>query len=168
MDKNSKLVAKGFTLIELMIVIAILAILAAIAIPEYIHFRQKAEVAEALSIAKELKQKIGLYYANELKFPGSNGDIGLGAPASLSLNRVKAVEIDEGAIHVTLGNQVSTPLQDKVISLRPAVFSGAAIAMTWHCGNSAVSANASVGGENRTSVDSVLLPAVCQDLSGDE
>lgn len=75
---------RGFTLIELMIVVAIIAILAAIAISQYQDYVAKAQVSEAFSIADGMKTKISEVYTQTARCPG-NGAPGTGIPAASSI-----------------------------------------------------------------------------------
>ncbi len=67
---------KGFTLIELMIVIAIVGILAAVALPAYQDYTARAQVSEAILLAEGQKSAVTEYYLNHGKWPENNGDAG--------------------------------------------------------------------------------------------
>ncbi len=73
---------QGFTLIELMIVVAIIGILAAIAIPQYQNYVARSQVAEAFNLFGTIKTAIGVYYNIEGKFPTSN--VKAGGPENVS------------------------------------------------------------------------------------
>lgn len=87
---------KGFTLIELMIVVAIIAILAAIAIPAYQDYVIRAQVSEGLSLADSAKTAVGEFYSNYGVLPGNNASAGLAPPTSIKGNYVSEVRIGEG------------------------------------------------------------------------
>lgn len=104
-----KAIQKGFTLIELMIVVAIIAILAAIALPAYQDYTKRARVSEAVSLVAGAKSAVAEYYSNENAWPGSNADAGLEAAANIKGKGVSQVEVaGQGVITATLTDKVIT------------------------------------------------------------
>ncbi len=87
---------QGFTLIELMIVVAIVGILAAVAIPAYQDYTIRARVAEGLGLASAAKTGVSEYYASEGSMPSSNTQAGLGPAGSIEGNNVTAVTVGAG------------------------------------------------------------------------
>lgn len=75
-------IQRGFTLIELMIVVAIIGVLASIAVPQYQNYVARAQVSEAFNLASELKVAISEYYMTTGSFPQSNADIGYATDTS--------------------------------------------------------------------------------------
>ena len=97
----------GFTLIELMIVVAIIGILAGIAIPAYQSYTVRAQVTEAFSLASELKGPIQEYRKERGVLPADNAAAGVPSPDKLIGNYVTRVEVSHGAINVFFGNFVN-------------------------------------------------------------
>ncbi|MFC3149819.1 pilin [Litoribrevibacter euphylliae] len=153
----------GFTLIELMVVVAIIGILASVAMPQYHTYIHRSEVTEALGMAANIREDITAYYVERLEFPKNNQQAGVPAPDKLIANRITGVEVKDGAIHVTLGNKVAKPLQGKVLSFRPATVNGSPTSpISWLCGYDEPVTGMSAIGENRTSVDEEYLMASCR------
>lgn len=118
---------KGFTLIELMIVIAIIGILAAIALPAYQDYTKRARAAEGLSLAGGAKTAVSEFYSSNNQFPSNNAAAGLAAAANINGNSVSQVNVDTGRITVTYNDKVGA---NSTIVLSPTVTSGG---LTWDC-----------------------------------
>ncbi|ENS9371851.1 prepilin-type N-terminal cleavage/methylation domain-containing protein [Neisseria gonorrhoeae] len=89
---------KGFTLIELMIVIAIVGILAAVALPAYQDYTARAQVSEAILLAEGQKSAVTEYYLNHGEWPKDNTSAGVASPASnIKGKYVQKVEVNNGA-----------------------------------------------------------------------
>lgn len=153
---------RGFTLIELMIVVAIIGILASIAIPAYQNYTIRAQVTEAFSLASELKGPIQEYRKERGVFPADNAAAGLPPPDKLIGNYVTRVDVHQGAISVTFGNFSNTHLEGMVLTLQPLIVTGSpASPMSWRCGTRGVPKGMEAVGENRTTVSPQFLPSAC-------
>jgi len=131
-------VSAGFTLIELMIVVAIIAILAAIAVPAYQNYVIRAQVSEGLVLADGAKAAVWDYYANSGQLPPSNQSAGLASSTSISGNYVSSVNVTSGVIKVLFGGpKASSQLNSssEYLVLSPTAGVGS---ITWTCTPSTV------------------------------
>jgi type IV pilus assembly protein PilA len=110
-----KNVQKGFTLIELMIVVAIIGILAAIAIPAYQDYTIRAQVTEGLNLASDLKAVVGEIYASEGLYDNADsGALGVPAATAKSGKYVSQIEVTNGVIEVTYSSTAPQVANDKI------------------------------------------------------
>jgi type IV pilus assembly protein PilA len=135
---------KGFTLIELMIVIAIIGILAAIAIPAYQDYTIRAKVSEGLSLAATVKLAVTETYASRSRFPtNDNASYGLPAATSINGNYVASVGVTgtSGAITITYNSNLggNPPADGGTIILDPTPQQGT---MEWACDGTGPEADA--------------------------
>ncbi|HFA3931471.1 TPA: pilin, partial [Neisseria gonorrhoeae] len=109
---------KGFTLIELMIVIAIVGILAAVALPAYQDYTARAQVSEAILLAEGQKSAVTEYYLNNGKWPADNGAAGVASSSSIKGKYVKEVKVENGVVTATMNSSnVNKEIKDKRLSL---------------------------------------------------
>ncbi len=101
-----KTLQKGFTLIELMIVIAIIGILAAIAIPAYQNYTIRAQVTEGLSLAAGWKTAISEYYAQNGAFPGCSSSAAAGLAGCVSVTGATSWQVRVGALRSCAGGEI--------------------------------------------------------------
>ncbi len=128
-----KTLQKGFTLIELMIVVAIIGILAAIAIPAYQDYTIRAQVSEGLTLAASAKAAVAESFINTGDAPATRLDAGLTQFATDTAGKyVQSVEVLNGTITITYGNDVNQLINGATISLTP--YETADASVVWRCG----------------------------------
>jgi type IV pilus assembly protein PilA len=126
-------IEKGFTLIELMIVVAIIGILAAIAIPAYQDYTIRAQVAEGLSLVSGAKLGVAEYFMDRGELPGDNEEAGLSEATAIVGKYVVGVEVEDGAITVTYGSDAHALIQDETLAITPVTTNPGSVA--WICGS---------------------------------
>lgn len=148
-----KAIQKGFTLIELMIVIAIIGILAVIALPAYQDYTARAQVSEAISLMEGQKSAVVEYYADKGTWPKNNTEAGIAAPTDIKGKYVAQVSVGaNGVLTATMKNKdVNNDIKGKIVMLSPDVTGNAASSkgsFTWTC--------------KKGTVDSKFLPSSCR------
>ncbi|HGG7915803.1 TPA: pilin [Neisseria meningitidis] len=145
-----KAIQKGFTLIELMIVIAIVGILAAVALPAYQDYTACAQMSEALTLAEGQKSAVVEYYSDNGTFPNSNTSAGIAASNEIKGKYVASVKVEGNAsvasITATMNSSnVNKDIKGKTLVLVGKQNSGS---FSWEC--------------KKGSVDEKFLPSTCR------
>ncbi|EMU3207020.1 pilin, partial [Neisseria gonorrhoeae] len=109
---------KGFTLIELMIVIAIVGILAAVALPAYQDYTARAQVSEAILLAEGQKSAVTEYYLNHGEWPKDNGSAGVASASEIKGKYVEEVKVENGVVTAQMKpSGVNKEIKGKKLSL---------------------------------------------------
>nr|WP_101104445.1 pilin [Neisseria meningitidis] len=159
---------KGFTLIELMIVIAIVGILAAVALPAYQDYTARAQVSEAILLAEGQKSAVTEYYLNHGEWPKNNTSAGVASSSTIKGKYVKEVTVANGVITATmLSSGVNKEIQGKKLSLWAKRQDGS---VKWFCGQPVTrnAANAKAGTaatDNNGKINTKHLPSTCRDAA---
>lgn len=150
-----KNVQKGFTLIELMIVVAIIAILAAIAIPQYQNYIIRTQVSEGMNLADGAKTAVAEFYNNTGHYPTNNESAGLPPVSSINGKYVSEVDVSGGQIVATFDKESNDKIKaagKNTLVLSPFDQGGS---ISWNC-------KATNGGSKQTTVPDPYLPTACR------
>ncbi|HEZ0314647.1 TPA: pilin [Neisseria meningitidis] len=160
---------KGFTLIELMIVIAIVGILAAVALPAYQDYTARAQVSEAILLAEGQKSAVTEYYLNHGKWPDGNSNAGVASSSTIKGKYVQSVTVANGVITATmLSSGVNKEIQGKKLSLWAKRQDGS---VKWFCGQpvkrdgTAGTVAADTDTDTAKKIDTKHLPSTCRDAA---
>jgi type IV pilus assembly protein PilA len=160
----------GFTLIELMIVVAIIGILAAIAIPAYQGYTIRTQVSEGVNMAAPAKTRIIDSFLSRGDAPANRAEAGLVGNATDSVGRfVTSVDISNGVVIVTFGYDASAQINERTFTMTPYETDG--LGIIWRCGSAPVpdglSPMGTAGGGDAAeyiapTVPPEYLPAACR------
>ncbi|EMT0241961.1 pilin [Neisseria gonorrhoeae] len=163
---------KGFTLIELMIVIAIVGILAAVALPAYQDYTARAQVSEAILLAEGQKSAVTEYYLNHGKWPADNGDAGVASASEIKGKYVEKVEVAKGVVTAKMKSDgVNKEIKGKKLSLWARREAGS---VKWFCGQpvtrtkaDAAKDDVNAANDATNAIETKHLPSTCRDTSSD-
>ena len=171
MTKN---IQKGFTLIELMIVVAIIGILAAIAIPAYQDYTIRSQVTEGLNLASAVKTGVAETFANTGEWPADMAEAGGDVNGVLPSGKyVDNVDVLDGTITITYGNDSNAAIDTQTLALQPMLSDN--LDVVWLCGyftaagnttaNLTATAGTTTSGDaaTGTTVEPKYLPQSCRD-----
>ena len=126
---------QGFTLIELMIVVAIIGILASIAIPAYQDYTIRAQVSEGLTLSASAKLAVSEYYTDRGVWPADNAEAGLEVAANIIGSYVVSIAVSGPIITVTYGNRSNATIDGQAVTLTVADATGSLI---WDCAGAGI------------------------------
>ena len=137
---------RGFTLIELMIVVAILGILSSVAMPAYQSYMIRAQVAEGLSISGPVQTAAAEFFNQAGGFPADNDQAGLMAANAYSGEYVSQISIENDVISIEFGNSAHADISGEVLMLTA---SGDAGSLSWDCSTTGA-------------ISAAHLPSICK------
>jgi type IV pilus assembly protein PilA len=145
-------IQKGFTLIELMIVVAIIAILAAIALPAYQNYLIRSQVSEGSVLADGAKTAVAEYFTNTGRFPSNNTSAGLASAASINGKFVSTLTVTTGSIAALFSaaapRRANTAIDGDTLVFSP-VATATAGSVKWTCSTT-------------SSIPPQYLPTICR------
>ena len=154
---------RGFTLIELVIVMSVIAILALMAVPTFLDRNVRLQVQEGMALATLAKSSVSAFYAAKNELPANNVEAGIPPGQKIVGNYVSEVGVEAGAVTVTFGNNVNSSVAGKRLTLRPAIVKDApTVPIAWLCHSAAVPKGMEVMGTNRTDIPAKWLPLECR------
>jgi type IV pilus assembly protein PilA len=155
-------ISQGFIFFELMLVLVIVSILAAVALPAYKDYTLRAVVSEGLNIIQPVREKIEEYYAHHGRFPKDNRALALPPVEQLMTRHLQGIEVMDGLIIIhyrSISLKRKTP---GLLTLRPTLNSTLPTApIIWVCGGEKLT-NRTPSGDNLNNLDSRILPAECR------
>ncbi len=155
--------SQGFTLVELMIVIAVIGILAALAIPAYQDYTVRAQVQEGVTLSVQTRNAVTETYMSTGAGPANRTAAGLSANGADTQGRyVASVDIIDSEVVITFGNDANRLIANKMLYMTPYLAEDKAT-LIWRCGNAPAPDGEALGEEKAaTDLENAYLPQICR------
>ena len=159
---NKAFTLKGFTLIEMMVVIGIIAILALIALPSQVSKMNRQKVAESIGLVSGYRSYIATEYAITGQFPVDNAATNIPEPEKIIGHYMKSLHIEDGAMHLTFGNKFKSQ-EGEILTIYPVYVEESPLSpISWVCGYDEIPQGMTAAGENKTTIEMANLPISCR------
>ena len=158
-----KTIQKGFSLIELLVVVVVIGILSALAIPSYLSYITRSQVTDGLALVGQLKMKVAEYYTdNGGSMPATRAALGLGPATDTQGKFVGSIDVDNGSLVIQYGNQVGPDLFGQFLVINAFVDLDQNI--SWKCGDGVAPAGLTQPAAPLavTTIPNDLLPGPCK------
>ncbi len=154
---------RAFTLIEIAIVLVIIGVLAALAMPDLSVMAVRGQIKESGPLMDVAKKGVGAVYALTGAMPKDNVEAGLPEPEKLVGKYVAGITVVDGAVQVKWGNTVHENLRGKILTIRPAYVDGQqAVPIAWTCAAAPVPTGMAIAGLDKTDMPAKFLPLECK------
>ena len=154
---------RGFSLIELMIVVAVVAILALLAMPNFTDRIVRKQVADTLPVVDFAKQNVALFRGLSGKFPVDNAEASLPPADKIVGSFLSSATVQDGVLVLVFGNGANPLLKGKRLTLRPAyVPDYPQVPLVWVCAGAPVPDKMQAHGTDSTDIPALYLPVACR------
>lgn len=153
---------QGFTMIEMMTVLVVVAVLALIALPSYQDRMLRTQVKEGQAMVEFVKQAVAVHYALKKTMPDDNAAASLPPEDRIVSTNVAKVAVIAGTVNIVYGNKAHKAIAGKVLTLRPAIVEDyPQVPIAWVCGKAKVPDKMTVQGKDATSLPAIATPVDC-------
>lgn len=157
----------GFTMIEMMMVVAVVAVLALMAVPSYQDRMLRTQVNEGQAMVEFVKQAVAVHYALKKTMPADNAAAGLPPQDRIVGTYVAKVTVAGGAVNIVYGNKANKAIAGKTLTLRPAIVEGfPQVPISWVCGKARVPDKMTAQGTQATTIPAIATPLACAGPAG--
>ncbi|MEO6564947.1 MAG: pilin [Casimicrobiaceae bacterium] len=153
----------GFSMMEVLVALAIVAILATFAVPSFQNSIVRDQIVTAAPLANLAKKPVEAMWAALQTLPKDNAAAGLPPVDKIVNNYIGAIAVQDGAIHITFGNNAHGSIKGRILTFRPAVVEDTPVVpVAWVCAFAATPDKMTVKGDNRTDIPVAMLPFNCK------